>query len=124
MTPSPYAAMLGIAIEPGDEAPVLTMPFADDMLGRPGCLHGGAIAGLLELAAAAALDQVLAGDGRPEPITTTIDFMRGGRDHLTYASARVTRLGNRVANVEATAWQDDPAKPIAAARMTYLIARE
>ncbi|MCP4029370.1 MAG: PaaI family thioesterase, partial [Sphingomonas sp.] len=32
-------------------------------------------------------------------------------------------LGGRVANVEATAWQDDADKPIAAARMNYLIVR-
>jgi acyl-coenzyme A thioesterase PaaI-like protein len=49
--------------------------------------------------------------------------MRGGRDKPTFARGVVTRLGGRVANVEATAWQDDPAKPIAAARMNYLIAR-
>ena len=49
--------------------------------------------------------------------------MRGGREKPTRAQGIVTRLGSRVANVEATAWQDDPAKPIAAARMNYLIAR-
>jgi hypothetical protein len=31
--------------------------------------------------------------------------------------------GNRAANVETIAWQDDPAKPIAAARMNYLLCR-
>ncbi|HEU0043867.1 MAG TPA: PaaI family thioesterase, partial [Sphingomonas sp.] len=35
----------------------------------------------------------------------------------------VTRLGTRIANVEAVAWQDDRAKPIASARMNYLIVR-
>ena len=35
----------------------------------------------------------------------------------------VTRLGGRVANVDAVAWQDDPARPIARARMNYLIVR-
>jgi acyl-coenzyme A thioesterase PaaI-like protein len=49
--------------------------------------------------------------------------MRGGRDKPTYGRATVTRLGKRVANVEALAWQDDPAKPISAARMNYLVVR-
>lgn len=121
----PYARALGVAIEPGDGAPVLVMPFADDLLGRPGFLHGGAIAGLLELAAIAALDDALSaeGGGRIKPITVTVDFMRGGRDKQTRAAGVVSRLGTRVANVEATAWQDDPARPIAAARMNYLIVR-
>ena len=121
----PYAEALGLELEQGDGAPVLVMPFADDVVGRPGFLHGGAISGLLEMAAIVALDRALAGEGggRIKPVGVTVDFMRGGRDKPTRAAGRVTRLGTRVANVEATAWQDDPARPIAAARMNYLIVR-
>lgn len=49
--------------------------------------------------------------------------MRGGRDKPTRARGTVTRLGNRIANVEAFAWQDEPDRPIASARMNYLIVR-
>ncbi len=121
----PYADLLGATLEMVDDVPVLVMAFADDVVGRPGFLHGGAIAGLLEVAAIAALQHALAveGGGRIKPINVTVDYMRGGRDHETRASGVVTRLGTRVANVEATAWQGDVAKPIAAARMNYLIAR-
>ena len=131
MTLPPYAGLLGATLE-RDEAgrPVLVMPFADDVVGRPGFLHGGAIAGLMELAALASLTHALAGEGgaegfqgRIEPITATVDFMRGGRDQPTRAAGIVTRLGGRIANVEATAWQDDPARPIATARMNCLIVR-
>lgn len=122
----PYADLLGLTIEgTQDGSPILVMPFADDVLGRPGFLHGGAIAGLMELAAIAALQVALTaeGGGRIEPITLTIDFMRGGRDRPTRAAGIITRLGTRIANVTATAWQDDPDRPIAAARMNYLLAR-
>lgn len=121
----PYAALLGIAHVAGADATLLTMPGADTLLGRPGFLHGGAIGGLLEMAAIVALRQALAedGGGRIKPINVTIDFMRGGRERDTFARGSVTRLGGRVANVEAVAWQDDPARPIAAARMNYLVAR-
>ena len=109
---------------------MLVMPFADDVLGRPGFLHGGAISGLLEMAAIAALQHALEAEGatgseaRIKPVNVTVDFMRGGRDKPTRAAGVVTRLGNRVANVEATAWQDEREKPIAAARMNYLIVRD
>jgi uncharacterized protein (TIGR00369 family) len=122
----PYAQLLGLAAErDGDGAPVLVMPFGVDVLGRPGFLHGGAISGLMEMAAIVALYDALAGEGGGEvkPVNVTVDFMRGGRDKPTRSRGIVTRLGTRVANVEATAWQDDPAKPIAAARMNYLIVR-
>ena len=126
----PYAAVLGLSIEEDDDgAPLLAMPFADDVVGRPGFLHGGAISGLMEVAAFVALNRALEAEGakgnkaRIKPINVTVDFMRGGRDKPTRARSVVTRLGTRVANVETIAWQDDPAKPIAAARMNYLIAR-
>ena len=122
----PYAQLLGLTAErDGDGAPILVMPFGNDVLGRPGFLHGGAISGLMEMAAIVALHDALEeeGGGEIKPINVTVDFMRGGRDKTTRSRGIVTRLGTRVANVEATAWQDDPAKPIAAARMNYLIVR-
>ncbi|WP_181814764.1 PaaI family thioesterase [Sphingomonas aracearum] len=122
----PYADLLGLTLEPDAEgAPVLLMPFGDPVVGRPGFLHGGAISGLLEMAAYMALVHELAGeaDAGVKPINVTVDFMRGGRDKPTRARGTVTRLGTRVANVEASAWQDDPAQPIAGARMNYLVLR-
>jgi uncharacterized protein (TIGR00369 family) len=125
VTLPPYADLLGIEVEPGEGAPVLLMPFADEVVGRPGFLHGGAISGLLEMAAIAALQHALAeeGGGRIKPVNVTVDFMRGGRDKPTRAAGVVTRLGGRVANVEATAWQDERDRPIASARMNYLLVR-
>ncbi|MDB5694545.1 MAG: phenylacetic acid degradation protein [Sphingomonas bacterium] len=122
----PYAQLLDLAEEPhGEGPPLLVMPFADPVLGRPGFLHGGAITGLLEMAAIVALRHALGEEGgRIKPVNVTVDFMRGGRDKPTRALGVVERLGTRVANVDATAWQDDPAKPIARARMNYLIVRD
>lgn len=123
----PYADVLKARIEHADDGhPVLVMPFHDDVIGRPGFLQGGAISGLLEMAAIAGLQHALAeeGGGRIKPINVTVDFQRGGRDKETRAEGIVTRLGTRVANVEAVAWQDDRARPIATARLNYLIHRD
>jgi uncharacterized protein (TIGR00369 family) len=121
----PYAGLLGAVLEWEGGAPVLLMPFGEAVEGRPGFVHGGALAGLMEIAAVAALHHALAagGGGRVKPVTVTVDFMRGGREKPTRAAGVVTRLGTRVANVETTAWQDDRARPIASARTNYLISR-
>jgi uncharacterized protein (TIGR00369 family) len=122
----PYAELLGLRTELGpDGERVWVMPFREAVVGRPGFLHGGAIAGLLEFAALGTLYDQLEADEKvvPKPINVTVDFMRGGTDHDTFAAARVTRLGARVANVEAHAWQGDRDKPIAAARMNLLLRR-
>ena len=121
----PYAELLKLRIEERETGPLFVMPFHDDIVGRPGYLHGGAIAGLLEFAAFSSLSRAL-GDERVvmKPITVTVDYMRGGTDRDTFASAVIQRLGNRIANVEAIAWQSDRSKPIASARINFLLERQ
>lgn len=122
----PYALYLGIRSERTEEDELLfVMPFGNVVLGRPGYLHGGAIAGLLEFAAYGALEEALGPNGavRIKPINVTVQYMRGGAQHDTFAAATVTRLGNRIANVEAHAWQLDRTKPIAAAQLNMLLRR-
>jgi uncharacterized protein (TIGR00369 family) len=119
----PYAQLLGLSVEPGETAPVFVMPFAHDVVGRPGFLHGGALAGLLEMAAVGALKQALDGEARIKPINVTVDYMRAGQPRDTFAYAIIERLGARIANVDAFAWQDEPDRPIAAARLNFLILR-
>lgn len=121
----PYALALDMAvIDEIGGAPVIAMPFADKVQGRPGFVHGGAISGLLEMAAIAAVHRALQAKGSDSAIkqvNVTIDFMRGGIAQMTYAVGEVTRLGRTMANVEARAWQDDREKPIAMGHMHYLI---
>ena len=122
----PYAILLGLRAEDRDGARIFIMPFCPDVVGRPGFLHGGAIAGLLEFAAfealAAAIDDPAV---VMKPVTVTVDYMRGGSEALgdTFAEAIIERLGKRIANVEALAWQADRSKPIAAARINFLLER-
>ena len=120
----PYAQLLRLRIDEADGDCRLVMPFDEDVVGRPGFLHGGAIAGLLEFAAFTTLTRAI---GDPsvgmKPITVTIDYLRGGGPHNTLASAHIQRLGNRMANVEAVAWQNDRDAPIAGARLNFLLER-
>ena len=120
----PYAQLLQLRVEDGDHGPMIVMPFHDDVVGRPGYLHGGAIAGLLEFAAFTTLARALHEEGvAMKPITVTVDYMRGGEDRDTFASATVERLGARIANVEAFAWQKDRASPISSGRLNFLLDR-
>ena len=121
----PYAQLLRLRAEAdADGAPLFVMPFHDDVVGRPGFLHGGAIAGLLEFAAFVTLRHALGGAAAEmKPINVTVDYMRGGQPLDTFAAATVERLGARIANVEAQAWQKDRKTPIAAAQMNFLLVR-
>jgi uncharacterized protein (TIGR00369 family) len=123
----PYALALDMSAElQADEAPLITMPYSDKVLGRPGFLHGGAISGLLEMAAVTAIHHALRARGDEasfKQVNVTIDFMRGGTMKTSRAVGTITRLGRTMANVEARAWQDDPEKPMAVAQLHYLLKR-
>ena len=120
----PYAQLLRLRIDDSDGECRLVMPFHEDVVGRPGYLHGGAIAGLLEFAAFTSLARAI---GDPavvmKPINVTVDYMRGATDRDTFATAEIQRLGGRIANVEAVAWQADRLKLIASARLNFLLDR-
>jgi uncharacterized protein (TIGR00369 family) len=122
----PYADFLGIRVA-GEQngAPLLVMPYSEGLIGMPGRLHGGAVTGLLEIAAIAAIDVTLedAEQARSifKPVNVTVDFMRPGVPADVYACGQVVRVGGRIANVSVGAWQDDPDRLIAAARMNLAI---
>lgn len=123
----PYAQSLDMTISGlHDGSPLIGMPFAQKVQGRPGFLHGGAISGLLEMAAVAAIAHALRERGdeaRFKQVNVTVDFMRGGTPQMSYAVGTITRLGRTMANVQSRAWQDDPAKPMAIATLHYLLKR-
>jgi uncharacterized protein (TIGR00369 family) len=120
----PYARLLGLSTDRTGGETLWIMPFREEVVGRPGFLHGGVIAGLLEFAALGTLYEALDEEVVVKPINVTVQFTRGGVEHETYAAATVTRLGRRVANVEAHAWQEDRGKPIASAQMNVMLKRD
>ena len=123
----PYARFLGVTTRRSPDGELqYILPFTDVVVGRPGYLHGGAIAGLLEFAAIGAISEALGDEGEVvgvKPVSVTVSFMRGGTSQDTIAAGTVTRIGNRIANVEAHAWQEDRARPIASAQMTVRLRR-
>ena len=124
MTLPPYASALGAWVERSADVPLVVMLGGDHVLGRPGFVHGGALAGLLEIAGLVALHAALGEDApRIKPITVTVDFRRGARLIETRAIGHVTRLGSRIANIDAFAWQEDRTRPVASARMNVLLDR-
>ncbi len=123
----PYARSMGMEIDHIEEGgvPVVAMDFAERVQGRPGFLHGGAIGGLLEMAAHAALRAELDRQGsdlRIKPVNISIEYLRGGVQERTFARGEVIRAGRRVANVRVEAWQGDRGKLVASSWMNFLLA--
>ncbi|PZU12141.1 MAG: phenylacetic acid degradation protein [Sphingobium sp.] len=121
----PYAERLQATLDLEKGRYRVVMVPGPHVTGRPGYLHGGAISGLLELAAFVALNEAIGDPGAIgiKPINVTVDFRKGGKLATTIARGEVIRIGRRIANVEATASQQGYEKPIAVARMNFLIDR-
>lgn len=119
----PYASFLGWNAERKDGETIVSMSFADHLVGdsKIAALHGGTIGALLESAAMFAALWESETELLPKTINLTIDYVRSGRARTTYATAEVTKKGRRVLNVHALAWQDDRARPIASASVHFLV---
>jgi acyl-coenzyme A thioesterase PaaI-like protein len=119
----PYAKLIGVECSRlGDEL-LFCLPANRDNIGNPllPAIHGGVIAGFMELAAALHLLVFTGSPGVPKIIDFSLDYLRAGQFRDTYAKCQVCRQGRRVANVAITAWQSTEAEPIATARAHFKI---
>ncbi|TNE38188.1 MAG: PaaI family thioesterase [Alphaproteobacteria bacterium] len=111
----PYAQMLGMDVHRMGLEITTVLPFRQTNVGNPTlpALHGGAVAGFLEMTAIIELLARTDNKVLPKPIDISIDYLRSGKPMETYARATVTKHGRRVSNVQVLAWQSDPEHPIA-----------
>jgi uncharacterized protein (TIGR00369 family) len=119
----PYAKFLGVHAElKGDEL-TLAMPFSDHLVGNPllPALHGGVVGALMELTALTQLAIASNSERFPKTIDVGFDYLRSGKPVDTFARARVIKVGRRVANVQADAWQLQRGQPIAAMHGHFLL---
>jgi len=119
----PYHAYLGIRAREENGALIATLPRNEKTIGNPvlPAIHGGVIGAFLETTAIFHLLWTGQTVHVPKTITITVDYMRSAGVTDTYAKASITKLGSRVANVRARAWQDDPERPVAAVNANFLI---
>jgi uncharacterized protein (TIGR00369 family) len=118
----PYFGFLGLQVHNEGGQLTVLLPAQDKHVGNPTlpALHGGVLGALLE---AAAILQLLANDTVhvAKTIDVTVDFLRSAKLAETRARATIVRRGRRVANLRVEAWQEDPARPVAAARGNFLL---
>jgi uncharacterized protein (TIGR00369 family) len=112
---TPYVGFLGVQAGWVDGEVEIVLPYRPALIGNTSlpALHGGVLAGFLELTALMTLAAV-APSGRAATVDFTIEYLRSAGPRDTLGKATIKRRGRRFANVDAVAWQDDPAKPVAA----------
>ncbi|MGB2942610.1 MAG: PaaI family thioesterase [Candidatus Macondimonas sp.] len=120
----PYARLIGMDMQL-DEAgqPLFVLPYQSKNIGNTAlpALHGGVIGGFLENSAIVHLIWKRDAVEMPKTIDFSLDYLRSGRAIDCYARCEVTRQGRRIAHVTASCWQQDPAQPVAVARVHFLL---
>ncbi|MBF6038295.1 PaaI family thioesterase [Pseudomonas sp. P154a] len=119
----PYAKLIGVECSRVGDDLLFRLPANKDNIGNPllPAIHGGVIAGFMELSAALHLLILTGSPGVPKIIDFSLDYLRAGQFRDTWAKCQVCRQGRRVANVAVTAWQSTEAEPIATARAHFKI---
>lgn len=121
----PYCRALGMQIDEISEGVArMSLPYREDLVGDPatGVLHGGSVSALMDtVSAAAVMSHPDSGVGNAT-LDLRIDYMRGSAPGLAIrARAECTHVARSVAFVRATAWDDDPDRPIATAAGAFTI---
>ena len=120
----PYASFLGVQAELRGDELTLILPYSEHLVGNPllPALHGGVVGALMELTAITQLAISSKSDKFAKTIDIGVDYLRSGKPIDTYARARVIKIGRRIANVQAEAWQNERGQPIAAMHGHFLVA--
>ncbi|MEC4725771.1 PaaI family thioesterase [Shewanella sp. D64] len=119
----PYANFIGMAVECFGDELVFKLPAKDDNIGNPilPAIHGGVIAGFMEMSAIVQLMVFMHTTKVPKVVDFSIDYLRAGYHKDSFAECKITRQGRRVANVSINCWQMNRKKLIATARAHFLI---
>jgi len=129
----PFNKVIGLKVESTDpDAPKLRFDMRPDLIGNPRrqILHGGVISAVLDVAAGFAVYLAVNKERIVDPeidhfpsigtIDLRVDYLRPGRGRFFLATARVVRLGNRVA-VAHMELVNDSAELIATGGAAYML---
>jgi uncharacterized protein (TIGR00369 family) len=119
----PYARLIGMSCIPIGSSLLFTLPPNRNNIGNASlpALHGGVIAGFMEMSASLHILLTQNTTTVPKVVDFAIDYLSPGRLQESYAECRVIRQGKKIINASVIAWQDHKDKPIATARVHLLL---
>jgi len=116
----PFAKLVGIELEEiATGVATLALEVTGELKQNNGIVHGGAIATLIDTAAAFAVISVLPVDEQASTVDLTVNYLRPLRSGRARATARVVKAGKRV--IVVTAEMADEAGNLAATALTTYI---
>lgn len=119
-----HCQVLNMQVQSADDTGItLLLPYSPSIVGNPqtGSIHGGAITTLMDTALGMATLCVLPEFEVCPTLDLRIDYMSPGvADQDVHGHAHCYRVSRDVIFIRGTAYQDDPAQPIAEVVGTYM----
>ena len=123
----PHSRALGMTLQSiGDGVAVLSMPWAEALVGDPvtGVIHGGAVSALMDTASGAAVMCHPQAGFSTATLDLRIDYMRPATPgQVIRARAECHHVTRTVAFVRAVATDDDESRPVAMATGAFTVER-
>lgn len=119
-----YLRSLGLKLDMAATPVRGLMPYHERVVGNPKvpALHGGALATLMQVTAAAELMKTSQASSAPLMSSCTIEYLRSAELVDCQASAAVVTRSRRYANLRAAIWQSREDQPVAVATVHFLLA--
>lgn len=116
----PYARLIGVSRRTDG---VFCLAAKRSNLGNPKmqAVHGGAMAGFMEMSAVLHLLMGMETLRFPKVIDFAIDYLRPAFMVDTFAECELVREGRKLINVRVLAWQGDQRQLVASARANFLL---
>ncbi|WP_191965235.1 PaaI family thioesterase [Marinobacter halotolerans] len=120
---NPYEQMMGIRPDDDSERSDGCMTFREHLIGNPyvPAIHGGAVASLLHATAKLVLMRETSATMPPKMLSCSLEYLGSPLTRNTFASASISSISRRFANVRVIAFQESPDHPIAAATIQFLL---
>ncbi|WP_028455612.1 PaaI family thioesterase [Chitinilyticum litopenaei] len=119
----PHCRALGLQLRAASRGRVvLALPFREALIGNPltRVLHGGVVTSLIDTSSAASIFTLLDAVESLATLDLRIDYLRPARPDATlYCEAECYRLTDHIAFTRATAYQDEPQRPVAHGVATF-----
>ncbi|MEM8631077.1 MAG: PaaI family thioesterase [Pseudomonadota bacterium] len=123
----PHSKALGmVVLEMGEGVAEIELPYDPRLIGDPnrGVIAGGAVSTLMDTCGGAAVMTHPTGAMATATLDLRVDYMRAATPgQAIRARAECYHVTRNVAFVRATAWDDDPDRPVAAVNGAFTVER-
>jgi len=117
------AHWLGLTVRKENDERIYRLSFHDEHIGNPliRAIHGGVVGAFVEAAAESELAAKFGEAKQFKAISLDIDYLTSTKAADVEAIITITRVGRRIAFVEAIAWQEKREKPVVGAKLRFRV---